>query len=293
MLGSPDPGPNYPKFMEEFRLRKSQGFSVRVEEVPETSYPVIHHTYPAGRGKVISEAYDLFQTFKRIFVDLILTFEDRDTSQAYFHDLEYGEAFTTIEIELGFAYDMLYTKAYVVYTFIGAFLHLTSVLLVLMVLAGFCFLCDTNHYRGIDIVITYILISTALMMEIFAVVTLLRSDWTDHWLSQHNYTRNMLIFPFLKKRTKRRWSGSIAQLDLMSVALEEKPASLLHIQKFFGIDKYRVKHRYRTYSDVSDNLKSLIYKQFLEFMKVNSDPIALCSHKGSFSLRENKCDTLL
>ncbi|PWA40011.1 hypothetical protein CTI12_AA564490 [Artemisia annua] len=286
MLGSPDPGPNYPKFMEDFQLRKSQGFIVGVKEVPETSHPVIDHANTAGRDTKISEAYDLFQTFKRIFVDLILTFEDRDNSQAYFRHLGYDEAFSTIEIELGFAYDMLYTKAYVVYTFIGTFLRLTSVLLVIMALVGFCFLCDTDHYRVIDIVITYILISTAVMMEIFAVVTLLRSDWTDHWLSQHNYTRNM-------KPTKRRWSGSIAQLDLISVGLEEKPASLLHIQKFFGIDKYRVKHRYRTYSNVSDNLKSLIYKQFLKFMKVNSDPIALCSHKGSFSLRENKCDNLL
>nr|GEX34595.1 hypothetical protein CTI12_AA564490 [Tanacetum cinerariifolium] len=234
MLGSPDPGPNYPKFMEEFQLRKSQGFIVGVEEVPEASLHVNHDAYPTGRGKVISEAYELFQTFKRIFVDLILTFEDRDNSQAYFKHLGYGEAFSTIEIELGFAYDMLYTKAYVVYNFIGTFLRLTSVLLVLM---------------------------------------------TDHWLSQHNYTRNMLIFPFLKKPTKLRWSGSVAQLDLISVALKEKPASLMQIQKFFGIDKYRVKHRYKTYSNVSDNLKSLIYNQFPDFKVVNSDPIALCSHR--------------
>nr|GEY43908.1 hypothetical protein CTI12_AA564490 [Tanacetum cinerariifolium] len=131
-------------------------------------------------------------------------------------------------------------------------------------------------------------------MEIFAVVTLLRSDWTDHWLSQHNYTRNMLVFLLLKKPTKLRWSGSTAKLDLISVALEEKPTSLMQIQKFFGIDKNRVKHCYKTYRNVSDNLKSLVYNQFLEFiMKVNSDPIALCSHKGSFSLRENKCDKLL
>ncbi|GJX39898.1 hypothetical protein Tco_0254888 [Tanacetum coccineum] len=122
MLGSPELSPNYPKFMEEFQLRKSQGFIVRVEEIPETSLPVIHHVYPAGRGKVISEAYDLFQTFKRIFVDLILTFEDNDNNHAYFHHLGYGEAFSTIEIELGFAYDMLYTKAYVAsFSFVSLF----------------------------------------------------------------------------------------------------------------------------------------------------------------------------
>ncbi|KAJ0484279.1 hypothetical protein HanRHA438_Chr14g0633491 [Helianthus annuus] len=293
MLGSPDPGPNYPKFLENYHLRKSQGYNVSVGEVPEAQFPVNDNTYPKFQGDVISEAYYLFQAFKRIFVDLILTFEDRDKSQFYFSQLKSKEAFNLVEIELGFAYDMLYTKANVLYTFVGLVLRVTSVFILLMSLVGFCFLCDVHDYRITDVAITYLLFATSVVMEIVAVITMLRSDRTDVWLSQRNYSRNILIFPFLKQPTKLRWSGCIAQLDLLSVALEEKPASLLTTQKLLGIEKYRVKHRYKTYSKVSSNLKNLIYNQFQEFMRCSSDPKALCNHKGSFSLRKNACDDQL
>ncbi|KAL7595912.1 uncharacterized protein LOC122194705 [Lactuca sativa] len=253
---------------------------MKVDVVPEGPPPVNDDAFPVGRSEVISKAYDLFQIYKRIFVDLILAFEDRDSSQSYFKRLKSCEAFSVIEIELGFAYDMLYTKASVVYTFVGFLCRVTSVILVVMVLVGFSFLCDRDDYRITDIVITYLLIATAFIMEIFAAITMLRSDWTDHWLSQKNYTRNILIFPFLKNPSKPRWCNCIGQLDLLSVSLEEKPPSFLQAQKLLGIDKYRTKHRYKTYSEVSDKLKDLINRQFLDFMKDNTDPKSLCSHKG-------------
>ncbi|XP_024966438.1 uncharacterized protein LOC112506543 [Cynara cardunculus var. scolymus] len=292
MLGPADPGPNYPKFLERIHLKKSQGFHVNVEEVPEPPLQANDHQYPRGRGEV-SAAYILFQTFKRLFVDLILTFEDRDNSQSYFLHLQPDEAFHAVEIELGFAYDMLYTKATVVYTFSGLVLRFISVFLVLMLPVSFFFMCGRAKYQVIDVVITYLLIGTLIFMEIFAFITMLRSDWTDYWLSQHDHTRTILVFPFLKRPTKQWWSRSIAQLDLLSVALEEKPASFLQTQKFFGVDKVRVKHRYKTYSKVSDKLQDLIYSQFRDSIDGNSDPKTLCTHKGSFSLRKNECDALL
>ncbi|KAL7613733.1 hypothetical protein Lser_V15G04830 [Lactuca serriola] len=294
MLGPADPGPNFPKFLDDLHLKKSQGFNAKVESVPEPPVPPVDHAYPQ-EGKEISIAHDLFQSFKRLFVDLILTFEDRDSSLSYFRHFQSGDAFRIVEIELGFAYDMLYTKASVVYTIMRLILRLISVFLLFLIPVGFYFLNDRNHYHRIDVAITSLLIGATIFMEIFAVITMLRSDWTDHWLSQRNYTRKSLVFPFLKQPTKKRWSGSIAQLDLLSVALEEKPASLMAIQKFFGVDKYRVKHRYKTYTKVSDDLQDLIYRQFHEFMVGNSDsdPKVLCTHKGSFALRKNKCDALL
>ncbi|XP_076883916.1 uncharacterized protein LOC143532881 [Bidens hawaiensis] len=292
MLGPPDPGPKYPKFLEGLHLKKSQDFIANIEEVHESPIPSNDHAYPDG-GNVISEAYELFQTFKRLFVDLILTFVDRDGSQSHFRHLNSSQAFRVVEIELGFAFDMLYTKAYVVHTFNGLILRLTSIFFLLLVPVGFYFQCNMSNYHFIDIVITCLLIGVAVLLDIASVITLLRSDRTDHWLSQRNLTRNVLIFPFLKNPTKRRWSGSIAQFNLLSVALEEKPAIFIQIQKFIGIDNIRTQHRYKTYSKVTDKLKDLIYTQFRELMVVNSDPKVLCTHKGSFSLREKDCDALL
>ncbi|KAK3220565.1 hypothetical protein Dsin_014535 [Dipteronia sinensis] len=37
MLTSPDPGPNYPKFMNEYSLKEAEGFYVMAEEVKDTA----------------------------------------------------------------------------------------------------------------------------------------------------------------------------------------------------------------------------------------------------------------
>ncbi|GJY75193.1 hypothetical protein Tco_0480309, partial [Tanacetum coccineum] len=131
MLGPPDAGPNYPKFLEDFLIKKSQGFDVNVEEVAELSHTVNIQLYPE-EGKEMSEAYDLLQTFKRLFVDLILTFEDMDSSQPYFCHLKSSNAFRVVEIELGCSFDMLYTEANVVYIFNGLLLRLTSISVLIM-----------------------------------------------------------------------------------------------------------------------------------------------------------------
>ncbi|MFS7909037.1 hypothetical protein Hanom_Chr01g00090131 [Helianthus anomalus] len=100
--------------------------------------------------------------------------------------------------------------ANVMYTFVGLVLRVTSVFILLMSLVGFCFLYDVHDYRITDVAITYLLFATSVVMEIFAVITMMRSDWTDVWLSQRDYSRNILIFPFLKQATKLRWSGYAA-----------------------------------------------------------------------------------
>ncbi|KVI07681.1 uncharacterized protein LOC112507197 [Cynara cardunculus var. scolymus] len=296
MLGPADPGPDYVKFLEEFQLKKSQGFIVKVEGVAEPPLPIIHAS-PESLCKEILEAYDLFQTFKRLFVDLILTYEDRDRSKTYFcHFDSAREAFRAVEIEIGFAYDKLYTKATVVYTYTGLILHAASAFLILLVLLGFLFYSEMGNFCVIDVAITYLLMAAEILKEIFTLISMLRSDWTDIWLNQQNHTRNILIFPFLKQPSKQRWSNSIAQSDLLSVALGEKPARFLPVQKLFGVDKYLETQRYQTYRDVSDNLKDMIYTHFCDFIACSSDSKAFCIHNGgfsSFSLQKNKCTTLL
>ncbi|GKC64602.1 hypothetical protein Tco_1097200 [Tanacetum coccineum] len=174
-----------------------------------------------------------------------------DSSQSYFRHLKSSNAFRVVEIELGFSFDMLYTKANVVYTFNGLLLRLTSISALILVPAGFHYLCTIDDYHTIDLVITYLLVGTTLIIDIFAVITMLRSDWTDHWLIRKNLTRQILILPFLKQPNKQRWSGSMAQFDLLSVALDERPASFAKTPIFSKIDKF---HEYMV---VNTNLKEL------------------------------------
>ncbi|KAF3949336.1 hypothetical protein CMV_024780 [Castanea mollissima] len=73
MLSPPDPGPNYARYMEEYSSKKDEGF-------------------------------------KLLFADLILSFHDIEKSQSFFMKISSQDAFEVIEVELGFIYDVLYTK---------------------------------------------------------------------------------------------------------------------------------------------------------------------------------------
>ncbi|KAD7477281.1 hypothetical protein R6Q59_007109 [Mikania micrantha] len=291
MRAPADPGPDFVKFMEEYHLKKKQGFNVKVYQPTEHVNQDIN-AGPETPSKEILEAHRLFNVFERIFVDLTLTYEDRDMSTSYFSRIDSAKAFRVVEIELGFAYDKCYTKANVVYSFKGLILH-SFVFLILLVFVAFYFLTDIGHYRVIDIFITYLVIAADVLKEILALFNIVFSDWTDVWLNKHNCTHNILKFTCLKQPTKRRWSNSIAQLDLLSVALEEKPAKVLEIQKMFGVDEDLEMQRYQTYTQVSANLKDMIYSQFKDFMGKNSENKPLCNHRGSYSLQQNNCTNLV
>ncbi|KAL8128749.1 LOW QUALITY PROTEIN: hypothetical protein V2J09_017904 [Rumex salicifolius] len=114
LLTPPDSEPNYAKFMEDFTLKKAEGFYVEAD--------------------VIVDSSNQFQIFKHLFVDLILSFLDQDNSQSFFSELKSKKAFRVIEVELGFIYDVLYTKAPVVYSKLGCFLRLLQLFTMLLTL---------------------------------------------------------------------------------------------------------------------------------------------------------------
>ncbi|XP_059637433.1 uncharacterized protein LOC132279468 [Cornus florida] len=283
MLTPPDSGPNYAKFMEEFTLKAAEGFHVGADEVIETPVPADQYypNYPdadgAGVDKFKLEAYRLFQTFKRLFVDLILSFQDRDKSQSYFRDLTSKDAFHVIEVELGFAFDILYTKAPVVYTVAGCMLRLVSFSSTLWALIFFVALSDKDSYHKIDLAITYLLMVVALLLEIYAAIVMLDSDWTDYylldWLSRHSKSRN--IFSCLRQSKKQYWwSNSIAQYNLLSFCLGDKPPICHGVQKLLRINEFREKHRYKTYKNLKKdpfNLKELIFTHQKEFTSSSTD----------------------
>ena len=81
MLPCPDPGPNYAKIMGEYTLQRNQVFNVSLRPViePSTRVNCLDPDAP-----ILQVGNDLFNTFKRFFADLILTFQDREKSQSFF-----------------------------------------------------------------------------------------------------------------------------------------------------------------------------------------------------------------
>ena len=104
--------------MREYTLKQFEGFHVLADGVIEAQ---VVNLYSVEKDSIrdateLVTAYDLIYIFKCLFVDLILGFDDRDNSRSLFKEISWNKAFKVIEMELGFMYDMLYTKATVIHS---------------------------------------------------------------------------------------------------------------------------------------------------------------------------------
>ena len=293
MLTSPDPGPNYSKFMREYTVKQFEGFDVRADEVivAQVLYlPFENNTIPDATELVA--ATDLFKSFKRLFVDLILGFEDLDNSQSLFGYFSSEQAFKVIEMELGFVYDMLYTKATVIYSTKGWCLRLISFSFTSIVLALFSVIYK-NKYSTIDLVLTFLLLAIAILLEVYAFLLLLSSDWTNLLLSKHSTSSVCRAITCLQLPKQPRWSNSMLQFNLLCFSLKDKHTVFIGIQKRLCIDKFLEKCNYITCEEVPDNLKELVFvhlKDKFKDLKNNtkdaSDIRTLCSCRGGEVLKK-------
>ncbi|KAJ0008151.1 hypothetical protein Pint_29280 [Pistacia integerrima] len=125
-----------------------EGFAVEAEEVKDAQVEIdVSAARPESSAddNNILRAHAFFQTFKCLFADLILSFQDRDKSQSFFQKLSHEDAFNVIAIELGFMYDLLYTKATAIHTRWGFGLRIITFTLTCMVFLIF-FFADKNNY---------------------------------------------------------------------------------------------------------------------------------------------------
>ncbi|KAK6160835.1 hypothetical protein DH2020_004216 [Rehmannia glutinosa] len=295
MLREPDPGPNYAKFMEELTLKKAEGFYVEAAEVIEIPVPA-QHSNPNDHGKLIHQAFDLFLTFKCLFADAILSFQDRDSSRSYFQELSSKQAFDVVEVELGLVFDELYTKASIVYKPRGFFLRTITFCFTLFALMAFIFLCEKSKYKKLDLVITYLLLVVAICLEIYAFWVVINSDWTHNWLSRRERSAlSSRIVHWFQKPNKKRWSNKMAQHNLLNLCVGDRDAAFSRIRKFLWnvrklvpIDKYLEKHWYKTFFDVSPELKDLIFGELDRYTRINGcdNPTAFWNRRGSFALEK-------
>ena len=236
MFPDPDPGPNYARYMDEYRSKRDEGYKVtsgRITEVPIVG----DHIYSSPKNTAIpdaaglQDAYTFFDFCKRLFADLILSVHEIVNSQSYFRNRSYYEVFNVVEIELGFMYDVVYTKAVWIHSKEGVFLRLFSFILIVVAFVFFGLNAGRNEagYSKADVITTYALLAGAITLELYSVLSLLASDWTMLQLSKHRnsavdffYHAISLIFP---SRTKR-WSNSIEQGNLISFCLRAKHAEL-------------------------------------------------------------------
>ncbi|KAM7485374.1 hypothetical protein LguiA_001383 [Lonicera macranthoides] len=236
-----------------------------------------------------------------------------------------AEVFELIEYILGFMYDVLYTKTAMIHTPLGFILRTITFTCVVAVLVGFS-ASAKDEYSPVNVIITYILLSVAVALELYAAAIAIYSDWGI--LQMIKYCRKPFVSKLvqtLAPRSKKwkRWSNSVTQFNLISfLHYEEKPKILYAILKLIRMDDkfkkywhqsniydlkefkestnekpkmlYRiVKHFKNQPSNVKDlgKLKELILGG-VETINERLWEFENFTHRGELALERNRCNDL-
>ncbi|CAM0878210.1 unnamed protein product [Alopecurus aequalis] len=184
------------------------------------------------------------------------------------------KSYKLVELQLSLIYDYLYTKigmrhchlnplagaALQAVTFIS-----TSGALVLFMVAG----AGHHHhdYSRADVVVSYVLLVGAVVLEVSSAVILVSSYWTycgvDEFCVAKGISRSCadVIFGLVKRvrpASRRMWSGKLARYDLIRGCIQEKQASVVgRAIRWIGVDCDT------THVVVSGELKELVLDKLI------------------------------
>ncbi|KAK3445203.1 hypothetical protein EUGRSUZ_B02714 [Eucalyptus grandis] len=266
----PNFGPIYPRQMEQYLLRKEEGYQVEVDEVMEFSAAEdLSVSGQASDKKTLLKAYELFKIFKLLFVGLILNSGDLAASKRVFMDqyMDSVNAFGIVEIELGFMYDLLYTKALLLNRAWGIIRWVIGLSVPCAVLLLFS-LQDKKDYPKVDICITFLLVSVTILLEIYSLLLVISSDWVDRWQLQKP-ERSMISSAITSLRffPNKRWSNSVAQFSLLKFSIRKGSRIVPKYQLLTKFDMKVEKHFYIGQKEFKNNVKEWIFHHMKETVR--------------------------
>ncbi|KAA8515401.1 hypothetical protein F0562_018988 [Nyssa sinensis] len=195
MLKKPDPGPNYAKLMDEYYSMKEAQLPTRIEMIREPNQNTKSTNVVKGvlsDLQVVKHAFEFFETFKGLIVDLIFSFRERKQSRDFFLEQTARNAFRVVEVELNFIYEVLYTKIVVVRGTVGYLLRFASFGLVVATLVLF-YCQDQKQFLKVDVQITYTLLGVAIALDVIPFVRFIFSDWTAVTLKKSSILGKVLF----------------------------------------------------------------------------------------------------
>ncbi|KAL3568806.1 hypothetical protein D5086_028696 [Populus alba] len=182
------------------------------------------------------------------------------------------EAFKVIEVELGFMYDVLFTKV-------------TSVCSKRTILRSISFLSSASAlvtfslmvankcaYTETEVIISYILLGGGVVLEIYGFIMLLLSEWAMFRLSLLNKPWANAVYKAIYSDNNKRWERYMAQHDLTDAEITKngalrkmvinslvcKPTPKVCFLKLIGKDNIQ------SWEVISDELKELILKYLID-----------------------------
>ncbi|XP_044983577.1 uncharacterized protein LOC123450331 [Hordeum vulgare subsp. vulgare] len=186
-------------------------------------------------------AHGLFDICKGAFSDYSVEYMDRDAVRSLFSG-KWESMCKVVEMELSLMYDILYTKAAMVYTWHGYVIRLASPPLTATALFLFSLQCK-DGMRTEDKVISYVLLGTTFLLDLRWLLRALASTWTysffkgpHSWLNHqvlcrkrwHKLRRCVLSLSLSrlslwlwtrdcakKHKSYRRWEGTFGRRNLL------------------------------------------------------------------------------
>ncbi|KAK2652986.1 hypothetical protein Ddye_012842 [Dipteronia dyeriana] len=217
------------------------------------------------------EAYYSYKRLKYLFANQIVN-ENKYHNYSIIKEKEAENAFKLVAIELALMYDVLYTKASIVYSRFGICLRCITFISSVSALVVFFIIIDKHSYPVPDVTVTYLLLLGAVLLEIYAFILLFSSDRTKLWLvkfkvAPHNHISTTLVNNFWRfanclhshLSNKKRWSASMGQYSLMNSVLKNRQRGLLGLDKLSCTSELLEKYQYLTWEDVNVNLQETIF----------------------------------
>jgi hypothetical protein len=248
-----------------------------------------------SEAKYLHEAHLRFRTLKLVFADYLVTFRTHTISYHMLKRKNAVEAFKLIEVEVGFMFDLLFTKVMTTVCWRPRIiLHFINFLSPVSALIAFSSMTRNSHtYSKMDIIISYLLLFGAIVLEIYSAILMFFSDWAMLWLSKQrkppadSFYRGICSSRLLSFfSNNERWKASMAQNRLT----DYPKTSSKHIPKLFSTGNIQ------SWEVVGDDLKELIFKRLLHMRSrcnFPGDKNDILEERGEHALRSKRCDEKL
>ncbi|KAK3410427.1 hypothetical protein EUGRSUZ_J02421, partial [Eucalyptus grandis] len=234
----------------EYPLKKEEGYRLSIDE--ESGQAI-----DKEKDSTLVKAYELFKIFKPLFVGLILSSGDLEASKRMFMNkaMDSATAFSIVEIQLGFMYDQLFTKALLLTRAWGIIRWVINLSVLCAVLVFFS-LQDRKDYPKVDVYITFLLIGAAVLLEIYSVLLAISSDWVNHWrLQRSGGSAISSAVAFLQICQTPRWSNSVAQFSLLKFSVGKRNRIFSKYLRLTKLDEELEKNFYIDYKEFKSNIK--------------------------------------
>ncbi|XP_048329695.2 uncharacterized protein LOC112491635 [Ziziphus jujuba] len=292
-LPKPYPGPDY----EEAVAIYSTTRSVEVPEQTEvTMAPNLGnyrdrkfaiHLQPnleSDQVELMGLAHSLFENFKGLIVGFLLSSKYRESSRDFFLQTKPEVSFRLIEYELSFMYQALHTKMDVVQTKAGRVFRLISLFFLVVAFMSFQFLVDKDKFKKFELILTYCLLTGAIVLDIFSGIKLIFSDLV---LIAHKNWKKYIPDCFLQRR---RWSNSVSLYNMIAYCVDWR---WLWKSKYLFpdfirsmLDKLKMM-KFSSSDKIIEDLTSFIFEELKNKSsnaKTLSEAMEKCSQRGDGAL---------